>query len=105
MFLTDTATGPDRTGPDRRDVTASIGRSDDDVASQFGAGADFEGWQFATREQFMTLLNNCTGLSVPGLHGYILGTNDEAHGLVTLMGNTCVEATCTGPYDIRYTYG
>lgn len=99
-FLTDTATQLDWL-----DVTASLGRSYDDMSSQLGVGGDFEGWQFATREQFITLLFNYTGLSVPGQHGYVLGTNDETHGLVTLMGNTCVETTCTDPYDIRYTFG
>ncbi len=102
-YTTDTATGLDWL-----DVTASQGRSYDDVAAQLGAGGDFEGWQFATTEQFITLLVNATGLATTEIanpYGYVLSNSDLTHDIVTLMGDTCADPTCTDPYDIRYTYG
>ena len=41
-YTTDTTTGLDWL-----DVTASLGRTFNDVNSQFGVGGDFEGWGFA----------------------------------------------------------
>ncbi len=102
-YTTDTITGLDWL-----DVTASQGRSYDDVAGQFGSSGDFEGWEFATTEQFATLLVNATGLSTTEItnpYGYVLSNSHITHDIVTLLGNTCVDSTCTNPYEIRYTYG
>lgn len=102
-FTTDTATQLDWL-----DVTASVGRSYDDVATQFGPGGDFAGWTFATTEQFVALMVNATNLSqteIANPYGYILSNSDVTHEIVTLLGDTCADVTCTNPYDIRYTYG
>ena len=96
------------TGLDWLDVTASQGRSYDDVATQFGSGEDFDGWTFATRAQFITLMVNATGLAtteVSNPHGYVLSNSHITHDIVTLLGNTCAVLSCTDPYDIRYSYG
>ncbi len=101
-YTTDTATGLDWL-----DVTLSQGRSYDDVASQFGTSGDFEGWGFATSAQFVTLLVNATGLSTAEIAnpvGYLLSNSHITHDIVTLLGDTCIESTCTDPWDIRYTY-
>lgn len=102
-YATDTLTGLDWL-----DVTASMGRSYDDVASQFGLGGDFEGWRFATSAEFVTLMVNATGLAATEIanpYGYVLSNSDLMHNIVSILGNTCVDATCTDPYDIRYSYG
>ena len=102
-FTTDTSTSLDWL-----DVTASQGRSYDDVASQFGVGGDFEGWQFATTSQFVTFMQHATGLTTTEIanpFGYVLSNGDVTHDIVTLMGDTCADASCTDVYDIRYTYG
>jgi len=83
-YLTDTDTGLDWL-----DVTASQGRTFNDVSSQFGAGGDFEGWQYATGNQFNTLVSNYVGLATP-----ITTTEKFIHvegaidGLVNLLGST-----------------
>ena len=102
-FTTDTSTGLDWL-----DVTASQGRSYDDVGTQFGSGGDFNGWQFATTAQLVTLVVNATGLATTEIanpYGYVLSDSDVTHDLVTLLGNTCADTSCTDPYDIRYSYG
>jgi len=100
-YTTDTSAGLDWL-----DVTASLGRSFDDVSGQFGPGGDFEGWRFATTDEFSTLLVHATGLATTEIanpYGYVLSNSDVTHDIVSRLGDTC--SSCNATYDIRYTYG
>jgi hypothetical protein len=50
-YLSDTATGLDWL-----DVTASVNMSFDQVSAQFGVGGTFEGWRYASGDEFNALI-------------------------------------------------
>lgn len=83
-YLTDTATGLDWL-----DVTATAGKSYDEVLSQLGAGGLYEGWHYATGIQFNTLVADYTGWGVSASYydQYDLGIN-QSGGLIGMLGNT-----------------
>ncbi len=71
------------------DVTLSRNRSYADVSSQFGVDGDFEGWRYATGDEFNTLVGNYIGTALPqGFYLPIYHTEDKIDGLVTLLGST-----------------
>lgn len=77
-------------GLDFLDMTESINRSYNDVASEFGSDGDFEGFRFATEEEVVSLVNNwgfspgaIAGTSVSGDAGI-----DQLSGLFDLIGAT-----------------
>ena len=53
-FTTDT-----ESGLDWLDVTFTVDRSYNDVSSQVGGSGDFEGWRYASRQEFDTLWFDC----------------------------------------------
>ena len=79
-------------GLDFLDVTLTLGRSVDDVSSEFGVGGEFEDFRYATSSEVANLVNNY-GFS-PGAAGsypiFVAGDLgiDQLSGLVTLLGVT-----------------
>ncbi len=89
FFNHDTYTTDSLSGLDWLDVTASVYRSYNDVSSQFEAGGDFEGWRYATGEEFNALATNYTGNPISSTEtGVIYHHNDKIDGLVSLLGST-----------------
>lgn len=81
-YLTDTATGLDWL-----DVTKSVNMSYNYVSSQFGTGGAFEGWRYATGNEFNGLIGAWTGIS-PSSFGSVSQQDNKIDGLVTLLGDT-----------------
>ena len=52
-YFTDT-----NTGLNWLDVTATVNRSYNDISSQFVAGGEFDGWRYATKNEFNSLLSD-----------------------------------------------
>jgi hypothetical protein len=80
-------------GFDWLDLTISAGQTYDYVSTQFGSGGEYEGWRYATGEQFNTLVSNYTGNPIPQnrysrvAQEINLG-DDLIDGLVVLLGST-----------------
>mgnify|MGYP003666827687 FL=1 len=85
----DTYFSDTETGLNWLDVTATVNRSYNDIASQFDAGGEFDGWRYATKSEFTALLSNWTGVS-PNDSGRTMttGTTPSVDGLVELFGST-----------------
>ena len=62
-YLTDTTTGMSW-----YKASLTAGMSYDYVESQFGAGGEFDGWRFATAEEFGAMLDSFTGIAT-GING------------------------------------
>ena len=77
-----------KSGLEWLDVTKSVGRSYDDVSSQFGIGGDFEGWRYAIGLEFNQLVSNYTGETITLLNGVVNQEVDKIDGLVDLLGST-----------------
>lgn len=83
-FLTDT-----NSRLDWLDVTKTMNMPFNYVSGQFGIGGQFEGWRYATGDEFNTLLSSWTGVDN---NGYM--ATDTTHsqpsvdGLVTMLGST-----------------
>ena len=83
-YFTDT-----NTGLNWLDVTATVNRSYNDISSQFVAGGEFDGWRYATKNEFNSLLSNYTGINAVGNARTITtGTTPSVDGLVELFGST-----------------
>jgi hypothetical protein len=95
-YLTDTATGLDWL-----DVTQSVNLSYSAVNSQFGAGGQFEGWRYATGDEFNALITNATGTPTAGNYGNINQEPDRTDALVILLGST-LDTYWTNAYGITY---
>ena len=68
------------------DLTESIGRSYDDVSTQFGVGGDFEGWEYARNDQVEDFFVNAKGSQfVNGDQG---PNGDWVLDLIDLLGVT-----------------
>ena len=65
------------------DLTESTNRSYNDVAGQFGAGGDFEGWRHATTSEIATMFTNA-GFAP----GYFGTASPQLIALVNLFGST-----------------
>ena len=113
-YVTDT-----NSGLDWLDITASVNMSFSYVSSQFGVGGRFEGWRYASGDEFNGLVSAYTGVVIPqGIYGWVFHAPNEINGLIDLLGNTlddfylqnygqtfaeyCV--WCTNPTD-AYTHG
>ena len=72
-YLTDTDSGLDWL-----DVTESVNMSYDYVSSQFSTGGQFEGWRYATGDEFNALLAGLTGIVN---NGWIYPTPRRFRGL------------------------
>ena len=81
-YLTDT-----NTGLDWLDVTLTAGLTYNYVSSQLGNGGVYEGWQYATGDQFNELVGNYTG---PAINTYsrVVQEPDLIDGLIVLLGST-----------------
>lgn len=55
------------TGLQWLDLSESVGRSYQDITTQFGTGGDFEGYRYATRDETMQLFTNA------GISGVVNG--------------------------------
>lgn len=87
----DTYTTDALSGLDWLDVTASMGRSYNDVSSEFGSGGDFEGWRYATGLEFNDLVRNTAGDTVTSSgRSYLSETGHvgAADVLTELLGST-----------------
>lgn len=83
-YLTDTGSGLDWL-----DVTTSAGQTYDYVSGQFGVGAEYEGWRYATGDEFNKLVSNWT-LADPVISTYrpVRQNDDAIDGLIVLLGST-----------------
>lgn len=83
-FTTDT-----ESGLDWLDVTSSVNLSFEYVSSQLSTGGEFEGWSYATNDQFKTLASNyfATTLITEGSK-YFTTDDSLVDDLVLLFGNT-----------------
>lgn len=92
-FLTDTDTNLEWL-----DVTTTLGLSYTEVNAQLGGGGTFEGFRYATTDDFNTLIGNWTGNTVtPGNYGVITQAEGAIDDLVTILGNTCVTCSSNAP--------
>lgn len=86
-YLTDTTSGLDWL-----DVTASIGRSYDNVNSNLGAGGAFDGWRYASASEFGALLLNSgvtSGITGVGQMSYLSESEPSTQReLIGLLGDT-----------------
>jgi len=75
------------------DLIFTLGRSFNDVNSKFGAGAEFEGFRYASAAELITLYTN---IGFVGIDSFTFDTANlvPATTLLSLMGTTC--PTC-GP--------
>lgn len=82
--LTDTDTGLEWL-----DVTQTVGMSYAFVSGQFGSGQAFDGWRYATGDEFNNLLTGWTNVANNG-YGWTdtTGTTPSVDGLVSLLGST-----------------
>lgn len=95
-YLSDSATGLDWL-----DVTKTANMSYNAVSGQLGAGGTYEGWRYATGDEFNGLVGNYTGAVIaPGTYGQVDQEVDKIDGLVSLLGAT--RNTGTG---LEYTFG
>lgn len=71
------------------DVTETVNRSYSDISAQFGTGGEYAGWRYATRNEFVSLLESWTGISgAVNSQVFTTGTTPSVDGLVTLFGST-----------------
>ncbi len=69
------------------DVNLTAGRNYYDVSSQLGAGGEFDGWRYATANEFLQMISNWTGLNITAQH-QIVFEEGVIDGLITLLGQT-----------------
>jgi hypothetical protein len=71
------------------DVTSTVNRSFNDVTSQLASGGEFDGWRYATGQEFNSLLSRWTGIaSITTGRSITTNTTPSVDGLVTLFGST-----------------
>jgi len=102
IFTTDTLSGLDWL-----DVTTSMNQSFSYVSTQFGVGGDYEGYRYATSDEFNIMVVNYTGNPTINDGSPVNQETDLIDGLVDLLGNTEIGNVIQGPFpvDIRYTLG
>ena len=93
VFGPDTITRDTATGLDWLDLTESILRSFNDVAGQFGAGGDFEGFRYAIKTEITSLFFSSAGIT-PGAQ---TPPEPSLIALQELVGVTSAEA---GSYSL-----
>lgn len=111
-YLSDTTSGLDWL-----DVTASINMSYNDVSNQLGNGGLFDGWRYATGDEFNTLLSAYTGVANNGYNfTKVDSTTGVTDSLIQLLGDTLNSETqflynksyleyTNGKHDVTYTSG
>lgn len=91
VFGPDSITYDTISGFEWLDVTKSLGRSYDDVSSQFGVGGDFEAWTYAGSYQLGQLISHWTGYPSVRINRKSTEPYHEAFnldGLIDLLGAT-----------------
>lgn len=81
-YLTDTVSGLDWL-----DVTITAGMSVNSVKSQLVAGGLYEGWRYATGDEFNSLVGNYTRATI-STYGYVNQEPAKIDGLVVMLGST-----------------
>lgn len=108
IYLTDTVTGLDWL-----DVTTTAGKSYNQVFAQLGSGGAYDGWRYASGDEFNALIGSWTG-ATPAVYGVVDQELDKIDGLVALLGDTLDYSFLieygkhsSNEYgnDIRYTFG
>lgn len=84
-YLTDT-----ESGLDWLDVTKSITRSYADISAQLGVDGQFEGWRYATGNEFNSLTSHWTN-SVISTNDRVYHSGNGLSGLVGMLGVTVTE--------------
>ncbi len=74
-------------GLDWLDVTLSANRSYNDVSTQFGIGGDYEGWRYATEQEFSDMIFSATGMGNPLDHKNFYA-DDVVDDLIPVFGDT-----------------
>jgi len=92
-------------GLDWLDVTTSVNQSYNYVSSRFGLEQEYDGWRYATSNEFNQLINNATGAKINGFRS-IYFTGFEIVPLIDLLGSTYdTERAATNlPNDGRFDY-
>lgn len=93
IFGNDSVTLDTGSGLEWLDVTLSLGRSYNDVSTEFGMDGDFEGFRYATGLEFETLFINITGgsdYSIFTRQYYSEGSNNIDEGIL-MLGDTYAE--------------
>lgn len=93
-YLTDTDTGLDWL-----DVTTSLNMSYDEVSSQISAGGQFEGWRYATGDEFNTLLSSYTGVANNGYLVTYVSDDAKLDDLIQILGDTLYKEDIRHGYD------
>jgi len=72
------------------DLTHSVGRSFNDVGSQFGSGGDFEGWRHATSPELFLFWEDVGVIPhvVPGEPGGFISSEPAVREWIDLLGET-----------------
>lgn len=99
-YTTDTISGLDWL-----DVTVTASYSYTYVSSQLGVGGQFEGWRYATGEEFNIMVNNYTDGTNP-INNYAVVDQevDKIDGLISLLGDT-EEWACESYFGVGCTPG
>ncbi|WP_169570276.1 hypothetical protein [Sneathiella limimaris] len=97
-----TYTSDTQSGLEWLDVNLTAGRNYFDVSSELGSGGEFEGWRYATAQEFLGLISNWTGITVTVQHQVVFAEG-LLDGLVSLLGPTSggVFAEGSNNYFIR----
>jgi len=82
-FTTDTISGLDWL-----DVTTTVNMSKLEMLAQLGTGGTYDGWRYATRVEFMGMMDNFLGNTTSTAVGSVNKTGDETQWLVDAFGST-----------------
>jgi hypothetical protein len=77
-WTSDSLTGLDWLDFDGGAAPSTMGRSFNDVSSQFGNGGDYEGWRYASSAERLTFIFNATGVSYVG--DFVRSSGDPSPG-------------------------
>lgn len=74
------------------DLSASAGRSFNEVSTEFGLGGDFEGFRYATNEEILMLWQNAglVDIDLAGFGNFTEANYIPARNLIDLIGSTSV---------------
>ena len=76
-------------GLDWLDVTASVNQSYNYVSSQFGVGNEYEGWRYASGDEFDQLVSHWVGFNISrNVAGQYFHAEGEIDGFATVFGST-----------------
>jgi len=76
-------------GLDWLDVTISVNQSYNYVSSQFGSGAEYEGWRYASGTEFNAMVSHWTDVSIASDdYSLVLHTGGAYRPLVYMLGST-----------------